>query len=69
MARKMRLEYKGAIWHPRSFYFGATSVMTRDDRREPIFQDHTGYIRLCAFQGWQIQYSLSMCPIYFAAAV
>ncbi len=30
MARKLRLEYPGAIYH----------VMNRGDRREPIFKDH-----------------------------
>ena len=29
MARKLRVEYPGAIYH----------VMSRGDRREPIFQD------------------------------
>jgi hypothetical protein len=29
MARKLRVEYEGAIYH----------VMNRGDRREPIFQD------------------------------
>ncbi len=32
MARKIRLEYEGAIYH----------VMNRGDRREPIFHDDTG---------------------------
>ena len=51
MARKLRVEYPGAIYH----------VMNRGDRREPIFQDDRDRVcfletlpqdglRLCAFE-------------------
>jgi REP element-mobilizing transposase RayT len=51
MARKLRVEYPGAIYH----------VMNRGDRREPIFKDDQDY-RLfldtmsvaCARTGWQV---------------
>lgn len=49
MARKLRVEYLGAIYH----------VMNRDDRREPIFQDEADRRRfietlgeVCAKTGW-----------------
>jgi hypothetical protein len=41
MPRQLRIEYPGAIYHLPAFDFGATSVMNRGDRREPIFQDDT----------------------------
>ncbi len=51
MARKLRVEYPGAIYH----------VMNRGDRREPIFQDDADRRRFvetlgeaCAKTGWQI---------------
>jgi putative transposase len=51
MARKLRVEYPGAIYH----------VMNRGDRREPIFQDDTGRRRfletlseVCVKTGWQV---------------
>ncbi len=51
MARKLRLEYPGAIYH----------VMNRGDRREPIFKDDFDRRRFlatlgeaCAKTGWQI---------------
>ncbi len=52
MARKLRIEYPGAIYH----------VMNRGDRREPIFQDDFDRRRFletlgeaCAKTGWQAQ--------------
>ena len=51
MARKLRLQYPGAIYH----------VMNRGDRREPIFnddQDRTLFLgtlaEVCSKTGWQI---------------
>ena len=51
MARKLRLEYRGAIYH----------VMNRGDRREPIFRDDEDRKRflaalgeVCVKTGWQI---------------
>src|SRR6516164_2416445 len=41
MARKLRVEYPGAIYH----------VMNRGDRREPIFQDDENRQRFLATQG------------------
>jgi putative transposase len=52
MARKLRLEYPGAVYH----------VMNRGDRREPIFQDDQDRQRFiatlgeaCGKTGWQVQ--------------
>jgi len=51
MARKLRLQYAGAIYH----------VMNRGDRREPIFQDDKDRKRFletlgeaCTKAGWQV---------------
>ena len=51
MARKLRLQYPGAIYH----------VMNRGDRREPIFKDDTDRQRFletlgetCLKTGWQV---------------
>ena len=51
MARKLRVEYPGAIYH----------VMSRGDRREPIFKDDTDRKRFvetlgeaCAKTGWRV---------------
>src|SRR5437762_1813592 len=51
MARKLRVEYPGAIYH----------VMNRGDRREPIFKDDADRERfletlgeVCAKTGWQV---------------
>ena len=51
MARKLRIEYPGAIYH----------VMSRGDRREPIFQDGLDRQRFlqtlgqaCLKTNWQI---------------
>jgi putative transposase len=51
MARKLRVEYPGAIYH----------VMNRGDRREPIFKDDGDRQRLvetlgeaCTKTGWQV---------------
>ena len=51
MARKLRVEYPGAIYH----------VMTRGDRQEPIFKDEEDHRRFlstlgetCAKTGWQV---------------
>ena len=51
MARKLRVQYPGAIYH----------VMNRGDRREPIFRDEEDHRRLletlgeaCAKTGWQV---------------
>lgn len=52
MARKLRVEYPGAVHH----------VMNRGDRREPIFrneEDRQGYLstlaEACAKTGWEVQ--------------
>jgi len=51
MARKLRVQYPGAIYH----------VMNRGDRREPIFRDEEDHRRLlgtlgeaCGKTGWQV---------------
>ena len=51
MARKLRMEYPGAIYH----------VLNRGDRREPIFQDdddRRGFLaalaEVCGRSGWQV---------------
>src|SRR5437867_3574498 len=51
MARKLRVEYPGAIYH----------VMNRVDRREPIFRDDLDRLRyletlgeVCVKTGWQV---------------
>ena len=52
MARKLRVEYPGALYH----------VLNRGDRREPIFQDGLDRRRFvetlaeaCAKTSWQVQ--------------
>jgi putative transposase len=52
MARKLRVEYPGAIYH----------VMNRGDRREPIFRDDEDRQRFtaaleeaCAKTSWQVE--------------
>ena len=51
MARKLRIQYPGAIYH----------VMNRGDRREPIFKDDRDRIRFvetlaeaCGKTAWQV---------------
>ena len=51
MARKLRVQYPGAIYH----------LMNRGDRREPIFKDEEDRRRFldtlgqaCAKTGWQV---------------
>jgi putative transposase len=51
MARKLRVEYPGAIYH----------VMNRGDRREPIFRDDVDrqcflkcLAEVCARTGWEV---------------
>ena len=51
MARKLRVEYPGALYH----------VMNRGDRREPIFKDDFDHRRFlatlgetCTKTGWQV---------------
>jgi REP element-mobilizing transposase RayT len=51
MARKLRVEYPGAIYH----------VLNRGDRREPIFRDDAdrkGFVETldeaCGRSGWQV---------------
>jgi REP-associated tyrosine transposase len=58
MARKLRVEYPGALYH----------VMNRGDRREPIFCDATDQQRFldtlgetCAKTSWQIHAYVLMC--------
>jgi len=65
MARKLRVEYEGAIYH----------VMNRGDRREPIFQDDQDRERFlatlgeaCAKTGWQI-HALCLMPNHFHLVV
>ncbi len=57
MARKLRVQYPGAIYH----------LMNRGDRREPIFKDEEDRRRFletlgqaCAKTGWQVQYCLML---------
>ena len=52
MARKLRVEYPGAIYH----------VMNRGDRREPIFKDDADRLcfletlgEACAKTDWEVQ--------------
>ncbi len=52
MARKLRVEYEGALYH----------VMSRGDRRKPIFRDDADRVLFletladaCAKTGWQVQ--------------
>lgn len=61
MARKLRVEYPGAIYH----------VMNRGDRREPIFLDDADRQRFvetlaeaCAKTGWQI-HAYVLMPNHF----
>ena len=61
MARKLRVEYAGAIYH----------VMNRGDRREPIFKDDadrqcflTTLGETCAKTGWQV-HALCLMPNHF----
>jgi putative transposase len=65
MARKLRVEYEGAIYH----------VMNRGDRREPIFQDDKDREcfmatlgEVCAKTGWQVQ-ALCLMPNHFHLVV
>src|SRR5512139_3136346 len=61
MARKLRVEYPGAVYH----------VMNRGDRREPIFRDDEDRERFlatlgeaCAKTGWQV-HALCLMPNHF----
>ena len=52
MARKLRLQYPGAVYH----------LMSRGDRREPVFLDDADrqlflstLAEVCAKTGWQVQ--------------
>ena len=65
MARKLRVEYPGAIYH----------VMNRGDRREPIFQDdrdRKGFLEAlgeaCEKTGWQI-HAFCLMPNHFHMVV
>lgn len=65
MARKLRVEYPGAIYH----------VMNRGDQREPIFQDdedREGFLRTlgeaCQKTGWQI-HAWCLMPNHFHLVV
>ena len=65
MARKLRIEYPGAIYH----------VMNRGDRREPIFQDEADRQRfaetlseVCAKTGWQV-HAYVLMPNHFHLVV
>jgi REP element-mobilizing transposase RayT len=65
MARKLRVEYAGAIYH----------VMNRGDRREPIFRDDEDRKRFlatlgeaCAKTGWQV-HALCLMPNHFHLVV
>ena len=58
MARKLRVEYPGAVYH----------VMNRGDRREPIFRDGADRQRFvntlgeaCGKTGWQVR-ALCLMP-------
>lgn len=65
MARKLRVEYPGAIYH----------VLNRGDRREPIFQDDADRQRfvetlgeVCAKTGWQV-HAYVLMPNHFHLVV
>ncbi|MHB8524519.1 MAG: transposase, partial [Limisphaerales bacterium] len=65
MARKLRVEYPGAIYH----------VMNRGDRREPIFRDNADRQRfvetlaeVCAKTGWQV-HAYVLMPNHFHLVV
>ena len=65
MARKLRVEYPGAIYH----------ILNRGDRREPIFQDNQDRDRFlatlaeaCAKTGWQI-HAFCLMPNHFHLVV
>jgi putative transposase len=65
MARKLRVEYAGAIYH----------VMNRGDRREPIFKDEADYQRfvetlaaVCTKTGWQV-HAYVLMPNHFHLVV
>ena len=65
MARKLRVEYPGAIYH----------VMNRGDRREAIFQDDkdrelflTTLGEACTKTGWQV-HALCLMPNHFHLVV
>lgn len=65
MARKLRVEYLGAIYH----------VMNRGDRREPIFKDDADRQRfvetlgeVCAKTGWQV-HAYVLMPNHFHLVV
>ncbi len=65
MARKLRVEYAGALYH----------VMSRGDRREPIYKDDEDRQRFldtlgeaCAKTGWQV-HALCLMPNHFHLVV
>src|SRR6266540_6014402 len=65
VARKLRVEYAGAIYH----------VMSRGDRREPIFQDEADRQRFvetlgegCERSGWQV-HAYCLMPNHFHLVV
>src|SRR5258708_32632609 len=65
MARKVRVEYPGAIYH----------IMNRGDRREPIFKDDADRQRFvetlaeaCAKTGWQV-HAYVLMPNHFHLVV
>ena len=62
MARKLRVQYPGALYH----------VMNRGDRREPIFKDDRdrrlfldALGQACLKTGWQVHMPIASCPIIF----
>ena len=65
MARRLRVEYPGAIYH----------VMNRGDRREPIFKDEADHQRFvetlgeaCTKTGWQV-HAYVLMPNHFHLVV
>ena len=65
MARKLRVQYPGAIYH----------VMNRGDRREPIFKDDQDHLRFletlgeaCGKTGWQV-HAYCLMPNHFHLVV
>ena len=65
MARKLRVEYPGAVYH----------VMNRGDRREPIFRDHADrqwFVNTlgeaCGKTGWRV-HALCLMPNHFHMVV
>ena len=75
MARKLRIQYPGAIYHPpRSGSYARTGVMSRGDRREAIFCDEedrkrfisTLQIHAFVLMGNHFHVVIETCPSFSA---